>query len=120
MHSDIFPGAKPYYKCRVYRRIFSTTVAVSRVNGLAAGLTGTQKWARWATLLAALLCPLAAAAQAVPGDVPAAQWLARQHRLLSVQVRPAEIPESALPGAQTAAARPYGGTEYVSRVRAAL
>jgi len=70
------------------------------VNGLAAGLTGTQRWTRWAKLLAVLLCPLAVAAQAVPGGVPAASVPALAAQAPSAQVQPAEIPESALPGAQ--------------------
>ncbi|MGA3126044.1 MAG: POTRA domain-containing protein [Candidatus Korobacteraceae bacterium] len=70
------------------------------MNGLAAGLTGTQRWAKWAALLAALLFPLAAGAQAGPGDVPAASVLLLATQVPASQVQASEIPESALSGAQ--------------------
>ena len=42
---------------------------MTRVNGLVAVVTGWRRWMAESMLLA-VLCPLAAAAQAVPGNAP--------------------------------------------------
>jgi len=65
------------------------TAAVVRVNSLAAGVTGTQRWTAILMLLVAVLCPLAAAQQGAPGNAAGAE------------ARQSQMPENALPGAQT-------------------
>ena len=66
----------------------SGTATVTRVNGSVAGLTGARRYTRWAMLLVALVCPLAAAAQGVP--VPRS----------SGAMGASSLPESALLGSQ--------------------
>jgi outer membrane protein insertion porin family len=69
-----------------------TTVVVDRVKVWAAGLSGTQEWTRWATLLVGVLCPLAVAAQAVSANDGKPQ---------ESQAVASQLPENALPGAQS-------------------
>lgn len=64
-------------------------------------MTGTQNWVKWAMLLAALLCLAVTARAAAPhGDGAVLQGQASAGQTQTVTPK-SQIPESALPGAQT-------------------